>query len=46
MGKNEDKRRLPLIFEVKTPAKIVLLKKYYNSIKEYKPELLNVINWI
>jgi hypothetical protein len=46
IGKNADKKRLPIIFEIKNPPKIVLFKKYQDLIKEYKPELLNDINWI
>ena len=46
VGKNDDKKRLPLIFEIKNPPRIDLFKQYYNIIKEYRPELLNAINWI
>ena len=46
MGKNGDKRRLPLIFEIKNPPKINLFKQYYEMIEKYRPELLNNINWI
>ena len=46
MGKNGDKRRLPLIFEIKNPPKINLFKQYYEMIEKYRPELLNDINWI
>ena len=44
--KNKDKKKLPIIFEIKNPPKIDLLKKYYDLIKEHRPELLNNINWI
>ena len=46
MGKSGDKRRLPIIFEVKNPPKIDLFKQYYEMIKKFSPELLNDINWI
>jgi len=46
MNKSDDKRRIPLIFEIKNPPKIELPKKYYEMIKEYKPEFLKDINWI
>ena len=46
LGKSDDKRRKPIIFEIKNPSKIELFKKYYDLIKEYKPELLNEVNWI
>ena len=46
MGKNDDKRRKPMIFEIKNPPKIDLFKQYYEVIKKFKPELLNEINWI
>jgi len=46
MGKNGDKRRLPMIFEIKNPPKINLFKQYYEVIEKYRPELLNDINWI
>jgi len=46
MGKSGDKRRLPIIFEVKNPPKIDLFKQYYEVIEKFRPELLNDINWI
>lgn len=46
MGKSGDKRRLPIIFEIKNPPKIDLFKQYYEMIKKFSPELLNDINWI
>ena len=46
LGKNDDKRRKPIIFEINNPPKIDLFKKYYEIIKEYRPELLDEINWI
>ena len=46
MNKSDDKRRIPLLFEIKNPPKIELPKKYYEMIKEYKPEFLKDINWI
>ena len=45
-GKNYDKRRAPMIFEIKNPPKIELYKKYYEIIKKYKSEYLNDIIWI
>ena len=44
--KIDDKRRIPLIFEIKNPPKIDLPKKYYEMIKEYKVNFLKDINWI
>lgn len=46
MGKSGDRRRLPMIFEIKNPPKIDLLKQYFEEIKKFRPELLNDINWI
>lgn len=46
MGKSRDKRRLPIIFEVKNPPKIDLFKQYYEVIEKFRPELLSDINWI
>ena len=46
MSKNDDKRRIPLIFEIKNPPKIELPKKYYEMVKEHKPEYLKDINLI
>ena len=46
MSKSDDKRRIPLIFEIKNPPKIELPKKYYEKVKEHKPEYLKDINWI
>jgi len=46
MGKSDDKRRIPIILEVKNPPKIDLFKQYYEIIEKYRPELLNDINWI
>ena len=46
MSKSDDKRRIPLIFEIKNPPKIELPKKYYEMVKEHKPEYLKDINWI
>ena len=44
--KSDDKRRIPLIFEIKNPPKIDLPKKYHEMIKEYKVNFLKDINWI
>ena len=46
MGKSGDKRRLPIIFEIKNPPKIDLFKQYFELIEKFRPELLNDINWI
>ena len=46
MNKSNDKRRVPLLFDIKQPPKIDLPKKYFEMIKKYKPEFLNDINWI
>ena len=46
MNKSEDKRRLPLIFEIKNPPKIELPKNYFEIIKEHNADYLNDINWI
>ena len=46
MGKIEDKRKMPMLFEVKHLPKIDLFKKYYETIKEYQPKLLEEVNWI
>ena len=44
--KNEDRKKMPIIFEVKNPPNVDLFKKYYEVIKKFRPELLNDINWI
>jgi hypothetical protein len=46
INKSNDKRRVPLLFDIKQPPKIDLPKKYFEMIKKYKPEFLNDINWI
>ena len=46
MGKEIDKGKKPMIFEVKCPPKIDLFNQYYKIIKEYQPKLLNDVNWI
>ena len=46
MGKEENKMKMPMIFEVKNPPKIDLFKQYYNIIKEYQPKLLDEVNGI
>ena len=46
LGKEEDKRKKPLIYKVKYPPKINLYRQYYEIIKEYQPEILNKVNWI
>jgi hypothetical protein len=44
--KNEDRKKMPIIFEIRNPPNVDLFKKYYEVIKEFRPELLNDINWI
>ena len=46
MNKIEDKKKLPMVFEVMNPPKIDLEKKYYDEIKMNRSELLKNINWI
>ena len=46
MNKTDDKRRIPMVFEIKNPPKIDLPKKYFEMIKEYKADSVNDINWI
>ena len=46
VNNTDDKRRIPMIFEIKNTPKIELPKKYYEMIKEYKPNYLNDISWI
>ena len=43
---NIDKRKIPMIFDIKYPPKIELLKKYYEMIKKYRADYLKDINWI
>ena len=45
VGKNYEKKK-HMLFEIKKPPKIDLFKQYYDIIKENRPELLNIINWI
>jgi hypothetical protein len=46
MNKIEDKKKLPMVFDVLNPPKIDLEKKYYEEIKKNRSELLKNINWI
>ena len=46
MNKIEDKKKLPMVFDVLNPPKIDLEKKYYDEIKMNRSELLKNINWI
>ena len=46
MNKIEDKKKLPMVFEVPNPPKIDLEKKYYDEIKMNRSDLLKNINWI
>ena len=46
MNKIEDKKKLPMVFEVTNPPKIDLEKKYYDEIKKYRSDMLKNINWI
>ena len=43
---NIDKRKIPMIFDIKYPPKIDLPKKYYEMIKEYRTDIMKDINWI
>ena len=43
---NIDKRKIPMIFDIKYPPKIEMAKKYYEMIKKYRADFLNDINWI
>ena len=44
--KNSENKKKPLIFQIKNPPKIDLFKQYYEIIKQFKPDILNDINWI
>ena len=46
MNKIEDKKKLPMVFDVLNPPKIDLEKRYYDEIKMNRSELLKDINWI
>ena len=46
MNKIEDKKKLPMVFEVTNPPKVDLEKKYYDEIKKNRSEILKNINWI
>ena len=46
MNKIEDKKKLPMVFETITTAKIDLEKKYLDDIKEYQNDKIKNINWI
>ena len=46
MNKINDKKRLPIIFQIEDVVKIDLDKMYYDEIKKYRPELVGEINWI
>ena len=46
MNKIEDKKKLPMVFETITSAKIDLEKKYFNEIKNYQEDIMKNINWI
>ena len=43
---NIDKRKIPMIFDIKYPPKIELSKKYFEMIKKYRADFLKDINWI
>ena len=45
-NRSDDKRRIPLIFEIKYPPKIELPKKYFDIFKKYKADYLSQIIWI
>ena len=44
--KNSENKKKPLIFQIKNPPKIDLFKQYYEIIKQFKPDIMNDINWI
>ena len=46
MNKIEDKKKLPMVFETITTAKIDLEKKYVDDIKKFQPDKIKNINWI
>ena len=46
MNKIEDKKKLPMVFETVTFAKIDMEKKYYEDIKKYQKDKMKNINWI
>ena len=46
MNKIEDKKKLPMVFETITSAKIDLEKKYADDIKKFQPDKIKNINWI
>ena len=46
MNKIEDKKKLPMVFETITSAKIDLEKKYVDDIKKFQPDKIKNINWI
>ena len=46
MNNFEDKKKLPMVFETITTAKIDMEKKYFDDIKNFQPDKLKNINWI
>ena len=46
MNNFDDKKKLPMVFETNTSAKIDLEKKYFNEIKKYQEDKMKNINWI
>ena len=46
MNKIEDKKKLPMVFETITTAKIDMEKKYFDEIKNFQPDKMKNINWI
>ena len=46
MNKIEDKKKMPMVFDVPNPNKIELEKIYYDAINKYRHELVKDIIWI
>ena len=46
INKMEDKKKLPILFNINNPPKIDLPKDYLNIIKSSRPDILEKINFI